>query len=93
MSYRPGLLSGGERQRVAVVRALINNPRLLLADEPTGSLSPEGAAELMQLMLELNREAGMALIVVTHSLAIAETMDEVHEFHEGRLVARAGASS
>ena len=91
--YRPGLLSGGERQRVAVVRALINKPRILLADEPTGSLSPEGAHELAQLMLELNREEGMALIVVTHSMAVAETMEKVYAFEAGTLTERAGASA
>lgn len=85
MHYRPGLLSGGERQRVAVVRALINQPRLLLADEPTGSLSPDGAMELAQLMLELNREENLALIVVTHSEAIAKTMDRVYAFADGKL--------
>ncbi len=93
MHYRPGLLSGGERQRVAVVRALINQPRLLLADEPTGSLSPDGAMELAQMMLELNREENLALIVVTHSTAIAETMDTVYSFENGRLSERAGATS
>jgi len=91
MNYRPGLLSGGERQRVAVVRALINQPRLLLADEPTGSLSPNGAMELAQLMLDLNREESLALIVVTHSTAIANTMDTVYSFSEGQLSAQTGA--
>jgi ABC-type lipoprotein export system ATPase subunit len=85
MHYRPGLLSGGERQRVAVVRALINQPQLLLADEPTGSLSPDGAMELAHLLLELNREENLALIVVTHSVAIAETMDKVYTFADGKL--------
>lgn len=92
MNYRPGLLSGGERQRVAVVRALINQPRLLLADEPTGSLSPDGAMELVQIMLELNREEDLALIVVTHSLAIAETMDAVYSFEDGRLSVQQGTA-
>ncbi len=91
MHYRPGLLSGGERQRVAVVRALINQPRLLLADEPTGSLSPDGAMDLAHLMLELNREENLALIVVTHSLAIAETMDVVYGFDEGALKVQSGS--
>ena len=93
MQYRPGLLSGGERQRVAVVRALINQPRLLLADEPTGSLSPDGAMELAQLMLELNKEEQLALIVVTHSTAIAETMDTVYGFKDGTLAVQAGTAS
>ena len=66
-SHRPGELSGGERQRVAVVRALINQPQLLLADEPTGSLDHTSAQELGQLLLDLNREEGVTLIVVTHA--------------------------
>ncbi len=85
MTYRPGRLSGGERQRVAVVRALINRPSLLLADEPTGSLSRDGAEDLTRLMLELNREENMTLIVVTHSEAIARMMDRVLELDDGRL--------
>lgn len=87
MTYRPGQLSGGERQRVAVVRALINKPSLLLADEPTGSLSRKGTEELSQLLLELNREEGMTLIVVTHSVAVAQTMGRCLELEDGKLVA------
>ncbi|MDX9973055.1 MAG: ABC transporter ATP-binding protein [FCB group bacterium] len=81
----PGKLSGGERQRAAVVRALINRPSLLLADEPTGSLNREGAEDLTGLLLELNREEGMALVVVTHSMAVAERMGRVLELREGAL--------
>jgi lipoprotein-releasing system ATP-binding protein len=86
---RPGQLSGGERQRVAVVRALINQPALLLADEPTGSLSQEGADALASLMLELNAEEGMALIVVTHSMEVARRMAQVYELTEGKLRGKA----
>ena len=82
---RPGLLSGGERQRTAVVRALINEPSLLLADEPTGSLNEEAAEDLAVLLLELNREQGMALVLVTHSPRLAEKMDQVLELHDGSL--------
>lgn len=82
---RPGRLSGGERQRVAVVRSLINRPALLLADEPTGSLSNEGAVALAQLLLELNAEEQMALVVVTHSMRIARMMNHVLELIDGRL--------
>ena len=85
MTYRPGRLSGGERQRVAVVRALINRPSLLLADEPTGSLSRGGAEDLTRLILELNREENMTLIVVTHSEAVAGMMDRVLELDDGQL--------
>lgn len=74
---RPGELSGGERQRVAVARALINRPRLLLADEPTGSLSRQGADDLARLLLELNEEEGLALVVVTHSPSVARMMGRV----------------
>lgn len=81
----PGRLSGGERQRAAVVRALINHPKLLLADEPTGSLNAEGADQLAHLLLELNREEGMALVVVTHSDAVAALMDRVYALRDGTL--------
>ena len=85
LSHRPGQLSGGERQRVAVVRALINQPKLLLADEPTGSLDHASAVELGKLLVELNREQGVTLIVVTHSLELAKQMGRVLELREGKL--------
>jgi ABC-type lipoprotein export system ATPase subunit len=79
LGYRPGLLSGGERQRVAVVRALINQPKLLLADEPTGSLDQASAGELAELLVELNKEQGVTLIVVTHSTDLASRMGRAME--------------
>ena len=85
LEHRPGQLSGGERQRVAVVRALINSPKLLLADEPTGSLDAASALSLGQLLLELNREQNLALIVVTHSPDLAQKMGTVLELKQGRL--------
>lgn len=85
MHARPGQLSGGERQRVAVVRALINKPALLLADEPTGSLSQAGAEGLTELMLELNAEEGMALVVVTHAMDVAHKMARVYALVDGQL--------
>ncbi len=74
LSHPPGMLSGGECQRAAVVRAFVNRPRLVLADEPTGSLDREGAESLARLLCELNREEGTALVVVTHSAPLAERM-------------------
>lgn len=88
VSRLPGQLSGGERQRVAVVRALINQPRLLLADEPTGSLDRAAADNLAKLLVELNREKNVALIVVTHSSALAERMDRVVLLRDGVLEPR-----
>ena len=85
LHHRPGQLSGGERQRAAVVRALINQPQLLLADEPTGSLSREGAENLVQLLLELNREENLTLIMVTHSMRLAEKMNRVLTLEAGSL--------
>lgn len=85
MGHRPGQLSGGERQRVAVVRALINRPRLLLADEPTGSLDRAAAAELGQLLADLNREEGVSLIVVTHATDLAARMARTYTIADCRL--------
>src|SRR2546428_3806601 len=85
LEHRPGELSGGERQRVAVVRALINQPQLLLADEPTGALDRASAHELGRLLLELNREQGVTLIVVTHALDLARGMGQGFELRDGRL--------
>ena len=84
VNHRPGELSGGERQRVAVVRALINRPRLLLADEPTGSLDHASAQSLAQLLLELNQEEGVTLIVVTHARDLAQRMGRVLELEDGK---------
>ena len=85
-SQRPGQLSGGERQRAAIVRALINQPRLLLADEPTGSLDRASAESLRELLIELNRDEGVALIVVTHSMELARGLDRIYEMRDGSLV-------
>ena len=85
LNHRPGQLSGGECQRVAVARALINRPTLLLADEPTGSLDSVAAANLGQLLLELNREEGVALILVTHAPDLARRLPRVLELRDGRL--------
>jgi predicted ABC-type transport system involved in lysophospholipase L1 biosynthesis ATPase subunit len=86
MEHRPGQLSGGECQRVAVARALINGPRILLADEPTGSLDRACAEMLIELLVELNRESGVALIVVTHSMELAGRMKKLFGLRDGALV-------
>jgi len=85
LSHRPGQLSGGECQRVAVVRALIHRPQLLLADEPTGSLDHAAASNLGRLLIELNREEGFALVLVTHSPELAARLPRVMELKEGGL--------
>jgi lipoprotein-releasing system ATP-binding protein len=82
---KPQLLSGGECQRTAVVRALINNPGLLLADEPTGALDHENAVRLIHLLLEINREDKLTLIMVTHSRELAEKMKKIFRLRDGRL--------
>jgi ABC-type lipoprotein export system ATPase subunit len=85
VSHRPGQLSGGERQRVAVVRALINQPKLVLADEPTGALDRQSAEQLGALLVELNREEHVTLVVVTHSLELARGMGRILELRDGLL--------
>lgn len=81
----PSQLSVGECQRTAMVRALINQPRLLLADEPTGSLDAANAAGLADLLLQLNREEDVALVIVTHSMELASRMDTIYHLREGSL--------
>lgn len=83
---KPAELSGGECQRAAVARALINQPKILLADEPTGSLDAENAALLMDLLTGINQNMGVSLIVATHSPVIARRMDSVYRIADGKLV-------
>jgi lipoprotein-releasing system ATP-binding protein len=85
VNRRPAYLSVGECQRAAVVRALVNQPGLLLADEPTGSLDASNAMQLGQLLSELNREQNIAVVVVTHSLEIASLMGRTFRLTSGKL--------
>jgi len=93
MTHRPGQLSGGERQRVAVVRALVNQPALLLADEPTGALDRANAQRLVELLIELNESEQIALVMVTHAMDLAAHMQQVHELRDGKLSAADAAGA
>lgn len=84
----PGQLSGGECQRTAVVRALINEPELLLADEPTGSLDKKSADNIGQILSDINKEEGVALIVVTHSVSLANKIGNCYNLNEGMIIKR-----
>jgi lipoprotein-releasing system ATP-binding protein len=85
VDHRPGELSGGEQQRVAVARAAVRRPRLLLADEPTGNLDPDTGERVTNVLLELNREVGSTLVVVTHNDRLAAAMERRLRLEGGRV--------
>jgi ABC-type lipoprotein export system ATPase subunit len=87
--HRPAQLSGGEQQRVAVIRAMIHQPPILLADEPTGSLDQVSAEKLAQILMSLNKDENVTLIVVTHSTKLAGHMGRIYNLNEGKLEVRA----
>ena len=83
--HRPARLSGGEQQRVAISRALVNNPQILMADEPTGNLDPNTSEEVFNMLIKRTREAGIGAIIATHNMDLAKRMDRILEIKGGQL--------
>ena len=86
LDHRPARLSGGEQQRVAIARALSNDPKLLFADEPTGNLDPDTAAEVFEILLSQARERGIGALIATHNMQLADQMDRALELRAGKIV-------
>ena len=93
LSHYPRQLSGGEQQRVAIARAFAMNPRILFADEPTGNLDTATGQKIIELLFEINRDAGTTLVLVTHDAALAEVCDRAIRLEAGRIVSEPGAGS
>ncbi len=86
LTHRPARLSGGEQQRVASARALVNQPRLVLADEPTGNLDPETSRAVFDILLQMVRGSGTGAIIATHNIDLADKMDRIIELKQGRII-------
>jgi putative ABC transport system ATP-binding protein len=91
--HRPNQLSGGQQQRVAIARALVNEPAIVWADEPTGNLDSDTSREVLDLLLQLNRENDQTFVVVTHDPGVGSRMERVIRMKDGRIVGRQAGDS